>query len=195
MNFYADAKPMDSEAAKGLPELKALVQLLRTGGAVAPSNIDKLRECLHSGDAVLVSIASWCVYKMGQQGDSLQRDMPKESDKLGDMASAFVTLAKESKSLRQLDQNQRKERLVRLTESKNSFLRVEAAKEVVKIDRVAGKKIMAKLVVDLGDPPSATQAIEASRQINKIEKMEGKMDGEPASHSDELYETVLSVID
>jgi hypothetical protein len=90
-----NAKPMDTVAAEKLPELKTLAQSVRLGNAITSEEIEKLRECLQSGDPVLVSIASWCVLKLGFQGDALQVELLKLSKNLGEMPDAFVTLAKE----------------------------------------------------------------------------------------------------
>ncbi len=79
-----------------------------------------------------------------------------------------------------------------LTTSKNSYLKVEAAKNLLNIDKSAGKKLLAKLAKETSNTQSST---EASRELLKIEKMEGKHTPEPLPYTDERYETVLSIIE
>lgn len=192
MNHHAYAEPMDTVAAEKLPQLKSLVQSIRIGNALSSTEVEKLRECLRSGDPVLVSIASWCVFKLGPQGDILQPAISEVPEKLGDMPDAFVTLAKEGKSARQLDLNQRKERLEKLAATENPYLKVEAAKRLLQIDKVAGRELLTRLAEA---PAKAQAATEASRELRKLDKSEGKNTVEPLPYTDERYETVLSIIE
>jgi len=183
MNHQANANPMDTVEAEKLPQLKSLVQSMET---------EKLRECLQSNDPVLVSIASWSVLKLGSAGDVLQSEISKVPEKLGDMPDAFVTLAKEEKSAQQLDVNHRKERLEKLAASENPYLRIEAAKRILQMDKVTGRKLLTKLA----EAPVKSQSVtEASRELRKLDKSEGTNTGEPLPYTDEQYETVLSIIE
>jgi hypothetical protein len=87
---------------------------------------------------------------------------------------------------------QRKERLEKLAASENPYLKVEAAKRLMKIDKVAGRKLLTKLAEASVNEQSIT---DASRELRRLEQSEGKIIKAPIPNADERYATVLAIIE
>lgn len=188
--FQINAEPMDMRAADMLPPLKAVIQQIQSGTPATPEAMALVHTCLQSGDPVLVSLAAWSVTLMGIQGDEFRPELEKLAPRKGEMAYAFVTLAREVQRSRDQTKAEKITRLQRLTDSDNAILNVEAAKAVVRIDPAAGRK----LLDSLAKQSRGQTAVEASRALTRLDAPEASSPVPPLPYSDEKYETVLSVL-
>lgn len=181
---------MDGRAAQRLPEYRSLVQSIEGGKTLASQQIGSLREGLQSNDPVLTSIAAWCISKMGPEGDALRPLL--NSIKTGDdsMTRAFLTLAETSGELRSASLADKIRRYTALAAESNPYLKVEAAKLLLKFDRKKGKEVLAR---QTRDNESVTR-VSASRALRAVQMADGETPVLPMPSGDELYETVLSVI-
>ena len=105
------------------------------------------------------------------------------------MASAFLTLANENKRLRVLSKDQKTEFLLSLAKSENFCLRIETARTLVKIDQIAGKRLLGQLAKSRDQ----TEAMEAKRQLQNLVAVKG-VAAMPPMLGDQ-YELVLSIIE
>jgi HEAT repeat protein len=181
------AKPMDAEAAKMIPALQRVLAVVQGGGELSDEDDRMLLACLEGGDPVLVSLAA---YISGETKKERVAFRPRLEAALGrttaDMPKAFLQLAVQNAKMDNGSDAQAHDTLNALVKDPNPYLRIQAAKEVLKRNGRDGKVALRSLLAD--ESPVARG--EAARQLKKL--------GEPEAAIpmvDERYELVLSVIE
>jgi len=120
----------------------------------------------------------------------LEPDLKRVTAKDDSMPAAFVTLAEAGLSLRDASPTEKVNYYSRLASKNNSYLQVEAAKMVAKIDWNAGKILLGRFAEEKG----SGAYVSANNWLRAMQVADGEAAVRPLPPSDELYETVLSVI-
>jgi len=143
------------------PVVEALTEKIRKKKKLNSEDMENLREFLKGENGVLVSVAAWCVYELGMQGNyTLHEDLPqykkawevKSPDDVpyppGGLAYTFVTLANAGKDFPNLTKAQRIELLKRIANADVASpyamydLKLEAIKRLLQIDKEEGRKFL-----------------------------------------------------
>lgn len=182
------AKPMDAEAAKKIPELKAVLLNVRENGRLFSQDRAVVEENLAGGDPVLVSVAACVLAESKEVETSLCAKAEDALKKAEAMPQAFIRLMLAKKRSEGTKTAERIATIEPLLKDANPYLQVEAAKELFKNNARKGEDALRTLLS--GASPIAKG--EAFRQLHKIGKAGNAV---PAPMPDERYELLLSIIE
>lgn len=189
VGWVCAAKPVDTEVAKKLPEFRSLVSKLSTNQTITTNEVDLLKWGVRSRDPAIISIVAWCDMLLKGKQPEIRRRLEELAPDLPELPRAFVQLRKTSHKIENMKGDQQAEAWRELIASSNPYLRIEAAKQLVKVDVSAGKASLYKLIKD----PSTSVAAEARRTL---ERMGSSGLGPPVPFAlDQSYAAVLSAID
>lgn len=188
LSFGAQAKPMDAEAAKRIPELKNALLAVRDRGQLSDQDRLVIEANLGSGDPVLVSLAAYVVAESKGDETNLCARAEAVLKKTEAMPQAFIRLMLAKKKIQGKSASERITAIEPLLKESNPYLRAEAAKELSKNDTRKGEDALRTLLSD--DSPIVKG--EAFRQLHKIGKATNAV---PVPMPDERYELLLSIIE
>lgn len=181
-------EPMDVEAAKKIPELKHVLFNVREKGRLTDQDRVVVEGNLASGDPVLVSLAACVVAESKEDETNLcakAEDVLKTAEA---MPQAFIRLMLTKKKAEGKSPAQRTAAIEPLLKEANPYLRVEAAKQLLKTDSRKGEETLKTLLSD----DSIIAKGEAFRQLHKRGKAANAM---PVPMPDERYELLSSIIE
>lgn len=181
------AVPMDSAAARRLPELQEIVGKARAEAPLTEAECDILLGHLSQGDPVLVSLSAWALGR-AQRGQERHLERLRVAA-VGQtaMPTAFVHVA--MARLARISDAEKAAKLRELSRGENAYARVEAAKALAPLEPIGARDILAQLAHDRTFL-LRTQAADALRRIAPDQAVETG----PAV-DDEQYELVLSIIE
>jgi len=182
------AKPMDTEAAKKIPELKAVLLKVRESGRLSSQDRAVVEANLAGGDPVLVSVATCVLAESKEEEANLCAKAEDTLKKAEAMPQAFIRLMLAKKRSEGKKTAERIAAIEPLLNDANPYLQVEAAKELSKNDVRKGEDALRTLVS--GASPIAKG--EAFRQLHKMGKAGNAV---PVPMPDERYELLLSIIE
>ena len=182
------AEPMDSEAAKNIPELKKLFFCVRDKGRLTDQNRLVVEANIASDDPVLVSLAVCIVAESKGDETNLCAKVEDILNKSRAMPQAFIQLMLAKKKTEGKSMSERMAALETLLREPNPYLRVEAAKALLKNDPQKGEDALRTLLSD----NSIIAKGEAFRQLHRIGKDANAV---PVPMPDERYEFLLSIIE
>lgn len=184
----AYAKPMDAEAAKKIPELSHVLSSVRQQERLNDQDRVVVERNLASGDPVLVSLAAFVVAESKEAETDLCAKAKDALDKASAMPQAYIRLMLTKKKAQNTSRAQLTAALEPLLKDPNPYLRVEAAKEILKADSFKGERVLETMLSD----DSVIVKGEAFRELHKRGKTGGSA---PAPMTDERYELLLSIVD
>jgi len=181
------AVPMDSAAAKRLPELRQIVGKARAHAPLAASEIEILRGHLRQGDPVLVSLAAWALGQAQRDEESQMQLLREAGQDQVAMPAAFIDIA--LIRLARISNAEKVVKLKKLAQGENSYARVEAAKALVQLDPVSARELLEPLTQDRefvfrGEAAAALKKMAPTRTVEA-----------GSSAEDEQYELLLSIIE
>jgi hypothetical protein len=181
-------KPPDAEAAKLFPTFRTIISKLQTNTVVEVSEIDFIKKAIATKDPVLVSLAAWCVLLIEPQDRQLDESLQRMEVQVEEMPRAFIKIAQAHQGLRRESLSKRKDQWKSLTRDANPYVRLEAVKQLIKVDASSGRTELDKLLAD----KSALVARHASSILKRLDP--AVEHDRPIPFSDERYEVVLSLV-
>lgn len=182
------AEPMDVEAAKKIPELKHVLISVRQQGRLTDQDRLIVERNLASGDPVLVSLAACVVAESKEAETDLCVKAEGVLKEASAMPQAYIRLMLTKKKAEGKSSAQLTAAIEPLLKDPNPYLRVEAAKEVLKTNARNGEEALETMLSD----DSVIAKGEAFRQLHKRGKAGSSV---PTPMPDERYELLLSIID
>lgn len=187
--LYAQAKPMDAKAARELPNIeKILVSVCSSGRLDSSERKDIESYLFSSSNGVIVSLAAWITTQSKDCETGLCACAESNAGRVDLMSQAFIRLLLIRKSVSTGDPSRMVPLLELCLKDTNPYLRIEAAKEIYKIDNRKGIRLFRTLLTD----ESIFARGEAFRQLDVLGQAG---DAEPVPMPDEEYELLLSIIE
>lgn len=186
--LYAQAKPMDAEEGKKLPDIEEIVASVCSSGrldSIERNNVEKL---FSSCNGVIVSLAAWITAQSKDCETGLCARAESNAGRVDLMSQAFIRLLLIRKSVSTGDPNRMVPLLELCLKDTNPYLRIEAAKEIYKIDNRKGIRLFRTLLAD----KSIIARGEAFRQLDVLGQAG---DAEPVPMPVEEYELLLTIIE
>ena len=182
------AKPMDFEESKKIPRLKEILASVSSHGRINVSECRDIEKSLSCSNGVVVSLATWIVAQSKDSETNLYARI--EANGVGGdlMSRAFARMSPIWKTARHDESRKNLAALESFLKESNPYLRIEAAKEIQRIDSKRGERILKKLLSD----ESIIVRGEAFRQLDKLGRAG---DALPELMPDEEYELLLSIIE
>jgi hypothetical protein len=177
-------------APEKLLEMEKVLQSVHKAGSLSDGDRHVVMQGLASGDALLMSLAA---YAIGQSKDPEMLLCEKSEEVLkrtpDAMAKAFLRLMLIRKASEGKSKPEKVTAITALLRDSNSFLRVEAAKELLRLDPEKGESALRAIATS---DPEITARGEAFNQLDKVGKREGV---KPTPQPNEHYELLLSIIE
>ena len=186
--LYAQAKPMDTEAARELPNIEKILLSVCSGGRLDSGERKDIVAYLSSSNGVIVSLGAWITAQSKDCETELCSVAESNAKKADLMAQAFIRLLLIRKSVSTGDTSRKVPLLELCLKDTNPYLRIEAAKEIYKIDNRKGIRLFRTLLAD----ESIIARGEAFRQLDMLGQAG---EAEPVPMPDEEYELLLSIIE
>lgn len=186
--LYAQAKPMDTEAARELPNIEKILVSVCSSGRLDSSERKDIESYLSSSNGVIVSLGAW-ITAQSKDCETELCSVAESNAKIADlMAQAFIRLLLIKKKASTGDSDKTVSSLELCLKDHNPYLRIEAAKEIYRIDARKGMQFIRTLLAD----KSIIARGEAFRQLDMLGQAG---DAEPVPMPDEEYELLLSIIE
>jgi hypothetical protein len=176
------AVPMDMEAARKLPAIRALVEKVKAGSTLTPANEEQLYAQLQSADPVLASLSAWALGETKNANHTTRISAAQHN--LSGPAAAFATIA--MAKLSSDWQARRNEKLKGFLSDENLYLRVEAARELIPFDVGAATDALQKILNDPASPCKTDAALVLDES--------GKSHAPMVPVEDDPYETILEIL-
>lgn len=186
--LYAQAKPMDTEAARELPNIEKILVSVCPSGRLDSSERKDIESYLSSSNGVIVSLAAWITAQSKDCETGLCACAESNAGRVDLMSQAFIRLLLIRKSASSGDPNRMVPLLELCLKEPNPYLRIEAAKEIYRIDARKGMQFIRTLLAD----KSIIARGEAFRQLDMLGQAG---DAEPVPMPDEEYELLLTIIE
>lgn len=177
---------MDTQAAKDLPRLQAIITRTQSGGSLSKSDIADLTAKLQADEPVLVSLAAWTLSHANAPQEETVRQLEKVEPASYGVSAAFVKLA--LVRLKESDPAKLSVRLKEFAASENPYLQVEAAKELVPTNPDVAKTMLEKATADPRNPARS----EARRVLKILEPARPVAPRDPVI--DDPYLVVLTIL-
>ena len=185
---FAYAKPMDTEAARELPNIEKILVSVCSSGRLDFSERKDIESYLSSSNGVIVSLAAW-ITAQSKDCETELCSVAESNAKIANlMARAFIRLLLIKKKASTGDSDKTVLSLESCLKEPNPYLRIEATKEIYKIDNRKGIRLFRTLLAD----ESIFARGEAFRQLDMLGQAG---DAEPVPMPDEEYELLLSIIE
>lgn len=186
--LYAQAKPMDTEAARELPNIEKILVSVCSSGRLDSGEQKDIVAYLSSSNGVIVSLGAW-ITAQSKDCETELCSVAESNVKIADlMAQAFIRLLLIKKKVSTVDSDKTVSSLELCLKDHNPYLRIESAKEIYRIDARKGMQFIRTLLAD----KSITARGEAFRQLEVLGQAG---DAEPVPMPDEEYELLLSIIE
>ena len=186
--LFAYAKPMDAKEAEKLPDIEEIVASVCSSGRLASIERNNVEKLFSSSNGVIVSLAAWITAQSKDCETGLCACAESNAGRVDRMSQAFVRLLLIRKSASSGDPNRMVHSLELCLKEPNPYLRIEAAKEIYRIDAGKGLQFIRTLLAD----KSIIARGEAFRQLDMLGQ---SGDAEPVPMPDEEYELLLSIIE
>lgn len=188
MLSLAWAEPMDAEEAKKLPGVEEVVASVCSRGRLVAAERDYVEKLFSSSNGVIVSLAAWITAQSTDCETGLCSCAASNAGRVDMMSQAFIRLLQIRKSVAAGDPDRMVPSLELCLKAPNPYLRIEAAKEIYRIDARKGMQFIRTLLAD----KSIIARGEAFRQLDMLGQTG---DAEPVLMPDEEYELLLSIIE
>ena len=186
--LYAQAKPMDAGEAEKLPDIEEILVSVCSSGRLDSSERKDIESYLSSSNGVIVSLGAW-ITAQSKDCETELCSVAESNAKIADlMAQAFIRLLLIKKKTSTVDSDKTVSSLELCLKDHNPYLRIEAAKEIYRIDARKGMQFIRTLLAD----KSIIARGEAFRQLDMLGQAG---DAEPVPMPDEEYELLLSIIE
>lgn len=186
--LFAYAKPMDAKEAKRFPNIEKILVSVCPSGRLDSSERKDIESYLSSSNGVIVSLAAWITAQSKDCETGLCACAESNAGRVDLMSQAFIRLLLIRKSVSTGDLNRMVPSLELCLKDPNPYLRIEAAKEIYRIDARKGIQFIRTLLAD----KSIIARGEAFRQLDVLGQAG---DAEPVPMPDEEYELLLSIIE
>ena len=186
--LFAYAKPMDAKEAEKLPDIEEIVASVCSSGRLASIERNNVEKLFSSSNGVIVSLAAWITAQSKDCETGLCACAESNAGRVDMMSQAFIRLLLIRKSASSGDPNRMVHSLELCLKEPNPYLRIEAAKEIYRIDAGKGLQFIRTLLAD----KSIIARGEAFRQLDMLGQ---SGDAEPVPMPDEEYELLLSIIE
>ena len=179
---------MDLEKSKKIPRLEEILASVSSHGSFTDSERHDIEQSLACSNSVVVSLAAWIISRSKDNETNLCARI-EATVAGGDMMSqAFARMLPIWKSARHEESCKSLVALESFLKESNPYLRIEAAKEIHRVDSKSGERVLKELLAD----GSIIVRGEAFRQLDKIGRAG---DAIPVFMPDEEYELLLSIIE
>lgn len=186
--LYAQAKPMDTEAARELPNIEKILVSVCSSGRLDSDERKDIVAYLSSSNGVIVSLGAW-ITAQSKDCETELCSVAESNAKIADlMAQAFIRLLLIKKKASTVDSDKTVSSLELCLKDHNPYLRIEAAKEIYRIDARTGIQFIRTLLAD----KSIIARGEAFRQLDVLGLTSNVV---PVPMPDEEYELLLSIIE
>lgn len=186
--LYAQAEPMDTEAARELPNIEKILVSVCSSGRLDSGERKNIVAYLASSNGVIVSLGAW-ITAQSKDCETELCSVAESNAKIADlMAQAFIRLLLIKKKASTVDSDKTVSSLELCLKEPNPYLRIEAAKEIYRIDARKGMQFIRTLLAD----KSIIARGEAFRQLDMLGQAG---DTEPVPMPDEEYELLLTIIE
>ena len=186
--LYAQAKPMDAKAGRELPNIEKILVSVCSSGRLDSSERKDIESYLSSSNGVIVSLAAWITAQSKDCETGLCACAESNAGRVDLMSQAFIRLLLIRKSVSTGDPSRMVPLLELCLKDTNPYLRIEAAKEIYRINARKGMQFIRTLLAD----KSIIARGEAFRQLDMLGQAG---DAEPVPMPDEEYELLLSIIE
>ena len=185
---FVRAEPMDAEEGKKLPDIEEIVASVCSSGRLASIERNNVEKLFSSSNGVIVSLAAWITAQSKDCETGLCACAESNAGRVDLMSQAFIRLLLIRKSVSSGDPSSMVPLLELCLKDTNPYLRIEAAKEIYKIDNRKGIRLFRALLAD----KSIIARGEAFRQLDMLGQAG---DAEPVPMPDEEYELFLTIIE
>ena len=185
---FVRAEPMDAEEGKKLPDIEEIVASVCSSGRLAAIERNYVGKLFSSSNGVIVSLAAWITTQSKDCETGLCARAESNAGRVDLMSQAFIRLLLIRKSVSTGDPSRMVPLLELCLKDTNPYLRIEAAKEIFRIDARKGIQFIRTLLAD----KSIIARGEAFRQLDVLGQTG---DAEPVPMPDEEYELLLSIIE
>lgn len=185
---FVRAEPMDTEEGKKLPDIEEIVASVCSSGRLASIERNYVGKLFSSSNGVIVSLAAWITTQSKDCETGLCARAESNAGRVDLMSQAFIRLLLIRKSVSTGDPSRMVPLLELCLKDTNPYLRIEAAKEIFRIDARKGIQFIRTLLAD----KSIIARGEAFRQLDVLGQAG---DAEPVPMPDEEYELLLSIIE
>jgi len=185
---FVRAEPMDAEEGKKLPDIEEIVASVCSSGRLSAIERNYVGKLFSSSNGVVVSLAAWITAQSKDCETGLCARAESNAGRVDMMSQAFIRLLLIRKSASSGDPNRMVHSLELCLKEPNPYLRIEAAKEIYRIDAGKGLQFIRTLLAD----KSIIARGEAFRQLDMLGQ---SGDAEPVPMPDEEYELLLSIIE
>jgi hypothetical protein len=184
-----EGKPMDTKAAEKISQIRPVLARVREKGKMVDDDRKLLSGIIDSGDPVLISLAAYIVGESEGEDTVLCEKLAaflEKENAVAELPQAFIQLALRERELRGKPQRVRIEGLKELVKQQNPYLKIEAAKRILSLDRSQGRSVLTDI--------KSTGDVRLKREVDRLllKTKESKQSTTPLS--DEQYALVLSVI-
>lgn len=180
------AKPMDTQAAKHIPELRRIAICIRNGRLLSQEECIFIAQCIDSRDPVLLSASAWIVGEDKRKDERLSDKLKAvQQDKLDEMSIAFIRIALEKRESRKRGHLWKPS--TELQDDANPYLRIETTRELLIRKDDEGMAALKKLQAD------KSPMVKAAAESFFIDAASSTKDSR-ARMLDERYELLLSII-
>lgn len=185
---FAYAKPIDAKEAEKLPDIEKILVSVCPSGRLDSSERKDIESYLSSSNGVIVSLAAWITAQSKDCETGLCACAESNAGRVDLMSQAYIRLLLIRKSVSTGDPSRMVPLLELCLKEPNPYLRIEAAKEIYRIDARKGMQFIRTLLAD----KSIIARGEAFRQLDMLGQAG---DAEPVPMPDEEYELLLSIIE
>lgn len=186
--LYAQAKPMDTEDGRELPNIEKILASVCSSGRLNSGERKDIVAYLSSSNGVIVSLGAW-ITAQSKDCETELCSVAQSNAKIADlMAQAFIRLLLIKKKASTVDSDKTVSSLELCLKDTNPYLRIEAAKEIYRIDNRKGIRLFRTLLAD----ESIIARGEAFRQLDELGQAG---DAEPVPMPVEEYELLLTIIE
>ena len=179
---------MDAEEGKKLPDIEEIVASVCSSGRLSAIERNYVGKLFSSSNGVVVSLAAWITAQSKDCETGLCARAESNAGRVDLMSQAFIRLLLIRKSVSTGDPSRMVPLLELCLKDTNQYLRIEAAKEIYRIDAGKGLQFIRTLLAD----KSIIARGEAFRQLDMLGQ---SGDAEPVPMPDEEYELLLSIIE
>ena len=185
---FVRAEPMDAEEGKKLPDIEEIVASVCSSGRLASIERNNVEKLFSSSNGVIVSLAAWITAQSKDCETGLCACAESNAGRVDLMSQAFIRLLLIRKSVSSGDPSSMVPLLELCLKDTNPYLRIEAAKEIYRINARKGIQFIRTLLAD----KSIIARGEAFRQLDMLGQAG---DAEPVPMPDEEYELFLTIIE